>query len=126
MKVTYTLDDQEVKTEVSDGQVLRVPLDGINGYAVTGRGAKTMTSVASLTPTSSRMPQGCGKAVHSTNASSEMGRHRRSVDRRDRHDQHDLGDLGPQTLGIARAGQDRRLLRAPDSPSGRARHGNPH
>lgn len=45
MKVTYTLDGHVIKTEVPDGQALRVPVDGSNGYAVTGRGTKAMTFV---------------------------------------------------------------------------------
>ena len=51
MKVTYTLDGQDMKAEVPDHQTLRIPVDVSNGYTVSARGAKVMTFVCAFSAT---------------------------------------------------------------------------
>jgi hypothetical protein len=48
MKVTYTLDGQEVKAEVPDHQTFCIPVDASHGYTVSARGTKVMTLVCAF------------------------------------------------------------------------------
>jgi hypothetical protein len=58
MKVTYTLDGQEVKAEVPDNQTFSLSAGTSNGYMVSARGSKAMTFICaySVAPLPASLP----------------------------------------------------------------------
>lgn len=72
MKVTYTLGGDEVKTEVPEGQSMRVPVDGSSGYAVTARGTKGMTFVCAYSAGS--LPEAPSTSAETKTANIHGGR----------------------------------------------------